>query len=103
MHLARRRVQELRELTVDERLLCVLNRSGSSPVLSDDDVRTVLKQEELWLLPNDYPAVLKAERLGDLIASDSALGAQLYGLAWRLDGLSRPPDAETSLLRRFLS
>jgi len=103
LHLARRRIRELGELTDDERLLCVLNRSGSSPVLNDDDVRTVLEREDLWLLANDYPTVHKAERRGDFIASDTELGTQLYGLAWRLDGLSRPPDAESSLLRRLLS
>ena len=88
LHLARRRVSELTELSVSPKNIHVIfNRAGSRKTLNVEDVADVVGAPVFETLANDYPTVSDAALKGNLISNDTPLGRQFTALAGQIAGV----------------
>ncbi|MBI3695862.1 MAG: hypothetical protein HY238_13605 [Acidobacteria bacterium] len=91
MHLARRKVLELRALGIPtEDLRLVVNRVGSKRSFSAEEVAASIGLPVTWILRNDYKAVNAASLGGRLVQEDCELGKQFQELAWNIMSLRQP-------------
>jgi Flp pilus assembly CpaE family ATPase len=88
LHLARRKVQQIRALGVpNDRLRLVVNRASSWGSLGVKDIGRIVGVPVSWALDNDYAALRDAVWNGGLVEEDSTLAAQLRGLGRSVMGL----------------
>jgi pilus assembly protein CpaE len=87
LHLARRRVTELRELGVNkDRIGLIVNRIDSKQQLREKEIEQAVGLPVARALSNDYSAVSTAATKGLLLDADSSLGRQLHSLACHIAG-----------------
>ena len=103
LHLARRRVSELRDLGLSQKNIhLVLNRAGSKKTLTVDDVAEVVGVPVFDTLSNDYSSVSDAALKGGLVPADSTLGRELASLARHMTGVQattrKKPDKKWGFL-----
>lgn len=104
LHLARRKVQQIRSMGVPgERLRLIVNRTGSWGSLGLEDVGKIAGVPVSWALMNDYAALRDAVWNGGLVQQGSGLAKQLRELGWSIMGVdaqvaeeSAVPDAVSS-------
>jgi Flp pilus assembly CpaE family ATPase len=81
LHLARRKVQQIRSMGVaSDRLRLIVNRAGSWGSLGIEDVGRIVGVPVSWALDNDYAALRDATWNGGLVKEGSALARQLFEL-----------------------
>ena len=81
LHLARRRVREIKAGGVDDSSLrLVVSRWNERSVLGEPDIASVVGLPIAFKLPNDYAGIRDADRQGGLIASGRKLGRELRKL-----------------------
>ncbi len=107
LHLARRRVGELLDLSLaQENIRLVLNRVGSKKSLDPADVEEMVGVPVTAVIENDYNAFTDAYMKGSLVRPESKLGKQIGKLARGIMGIDdkSPAKSETrSRWRSFLS
>ena len=104
LHLARRRVNELRDLGLSPKNIhLVLNRTGSKKTLNVDDVAEVVGVPVFDTLSNDYSSVSDAALKGGLVPADSTLGRELASLARHMTGLQATTRKKPGKKWGFLS
>jgi Flp pilus assembly CpaE family ATPase len=81
LHLAKRKIDRMRHLGVEnEKLRLLLNRSGSNRALDATQIERITGIPVQWALDNDYRAVAQAALRGGLIPKETALAQQLEHL-----------------------
>jgi MinD-like ATPase involved in chromosome partitioning or flagellar assembly len=97
LHLARRKVQQIRAMGVaSERLRLIVNRAGSWGSLGVQDVGKIVGVPVSWALNNDYAALRDAVWNGGLVQDGSELAKQLRELGWSVMGVDAPVVAESA-------
>ncbi len=97
LHLARRKVQQIRAMGVaSERLRLIVNRAGSWGSLGVGDVGKIVGVPVSWALNNDYAALRDAVWNGGLVQDGSELARQLRELGWSVMGVDAPVVAESA-------
>jgi MinD-like ATPase involved in chromosome partitioning or flagellar assembly len=97
LHLARRKVQQIRAMGVPgERLRLIVNRAGSWGSLGVQDVGKIVGVPVSWALNNDYAALRDAVWNGGLVQDGSELSKQLRELGWSVMGVDAPVAAESA-------
>ena len=97
LHLARRKVQQIRAMGVPgERLRLIVNRAGSWGSLGVQDVGKIVGVPVSWALNNDYAALRDAVWNGGLVQDGSELAKQLRELGWSVMGVDAPVAAESA-------
>lgn len=97
LHLARRKVQQIRAMGVPgERLRLIVNRTGSWGSLGVQDVGKIVGVPVSWALNNDYAALRDAVWNGGLVQDGSELAKQLRELGWSVMGVDAPVAAESA-------
>jgi pilus assembly protein CpaE len=82
LHLARRKVQQLRDAGVEnDRLGLLVNRVGAWGSFQPSEVQRVVGVPVVWTLDNDYASLHDATLAGGLVADDSSLGKQFHEFA----------------------
>jgi MinD-like ATPase involved in chromosome partitioning or flagellar assembly len=98
LHLARRKVQQIRAMGVPgERLRLIVNRAGSWGSLGVQDVGKIVGVPVSWALNNDYAALRDAVWNGGLVQDGSELAKQLRELGWSVMGVDAPVAAESAV------
>jgi MinD-like ATPase involved in chromosome partitioning or flagellar assembly len=98
LHLARRKVQQIRAMGVaSERLRLIVNRAGSWGSLGVQDVGKIVGVPVSWALNNDYAALRDAVWNGGLVQDGSELAKQLRELGWSVMGVDAPVVAESAV------
>jgi pilus assembly protein CpaE len=98
LHLARRKVQQIRAMGVPgERLRLIVNRAGSWGSLGVQDVGKIVGVPVSWALNNDYAALRDAVWNGGLVQDGSELSKQLRELGWSVMGVDAPVAAESAV------
>jgi MinD-like ATPase involved in chromosome partitioning or flagellar assembly len=97
LHLARRKVQQIRAMGVPgERLRLIVNRTGSWGSLGLEDVGKIAGVPVSWALMNDYAALRDAVWNGGLVQQGSGLATQLRELGWSVMGVDAQVAAESA-------
>jgi MinD-like ATPase involved in chromosome partitioning or flagellar assembly len=97
LHLARRKVQQIRAMGVPgERLRLIVNRAGSWGSLGVQDIGKIVGVPVSWALNNDYAALRDAVWNGGLVQDGSELSKQLRELGWSVMGVDAPVAAESA-------
>jgi MinD-like ATPase involved in chromosome partitioning or flagellar assembly len=97
LHLARRKVQQIRAMGVPgERLRLIVNRAGSWGSLGVQDIGKIVGVPVSWALNNDYAALRDAVWNGGLVQDGSELAKQLRELGWSVMGVDAPVAAESA-------
>jgi Flp pilus assembly CpaE family ATPase len=97
LHLARRKVQQIRAMGVPgERLRLIVNRTGSWGSLGLEDVGKIAGVPVSWALMNDYAALRDAVWNGGLVQQGSALARQLRELGWSIMGVDAQVAEESA-------
>jgi pilus assembly protein CpaE len=90
VHLARRRISELRDIGVaPPRLRLVLNRNGSHSWIGAEELRLATGLPVSSVLDNDYARLHAAVVRGEIISPRSRLGRQMAALGCRLGVLGK--------------
>ena len=96
LHLARRKVQQIRALGVpNERMRLIVNRASSWGSLGVEDIGRIVGVPVSWALDNDYAALRDAVWNGGLVEEGSTLAAQLRKLGRSIMGLDAEAEVET--------
>jgi pilus assembly protein CpaE len=104
LHLARRKVQQIRAMGVPgERLRLIVNRAGSWGSLGVQDVGKIVGVPVSWALNNDYAALRDAVWNGGLVQDGSELSKQLRELGWSVMGVDAPVAAESAAPAEIVS
>jgi MinD-like ATPase involved in chromosome partitioning or flagellar assembly len=91
LHLARRKVQQIRALGVpNDRMRLIVNRASSWGSLGVKDIGKIVGVPVSWALDNDYAALRDAVWNGGLVEEGSTLAAQLRSLGWSVMGREAP-------------
>lgn len=80
LHLARIKIERLRNEGAGDKVRLLLNRIGAWGGLAKDRIERVVGVPVDWVLDNDYAAVRRAVWEGGLVAPETALGSQLRQL-----------------------
>jgi MinD-like ATPase involved in chromosome partitioning or flagellar assembly len=97
LHLARRKVQQIRAMGVPgERLRLIVNRTGSWGSLGLEDVGKIAGVPVSWALMNDYAALRDAVWNGGLVQEGSGLARQLRELGWSIMGVDAQVAEESA-------
>ena len=97
LHLARRKVQQIRAMGVPgERLRLIVNRTGSWGSLGLEDVGKIAGVPVSWSLINDYAALRDAVWNGGLVQQGSQLAKQLRELGWSVMGVDAQVAEEST-------
>jgi pilus assembly protein CpaE len=90
LHLAREKVQFLKQLDLESRISVVLNRTTKKPLFNAKQVEELLGLPVIRVFPNDYLAVHKSVTAGKLLAKTTELGKaftdfgdELTGKVWQ--------------------
>jgi pilus assembly protein CpaE len=81
LHLAREKLQYLRQIDLADRVAILLNRCQKRALVSPHQVEELLGQPVLMTFANDYQGVHKAMTAGKAVDSGSELGRQFNQLA----------------------
>jgi pilus assembly protein CpaE len=81
LHLAREKLQYLRQIDLADRVAILLNRCQKRALVSPHQVEELLGQPVLMTFANDYQGVHKAMTAGRAVDSSSELGRQFNQLA----------------------
>jgi len=100
MHLAKQKLEFLRERELSGRVEIILNRTKARAAYNQDTVEEVLGKPVRWSFSNDYAGVTNAMREGTTVASGSELGQQIRKFA---ESLCESPAAESEAPRKFLN
>lgn len=104
LHLARRRLDQMKALGVDlASVRLIVNRSNSKNAISKSTIEGALKMTIDFSVPNDYEAVNEAAVRGGLVASGSRLSESLETLTRHIFGIDGEPEQKSGPWRRFLS
>lgn len=104
LHLAKRRVGELRDLGLPaESVRLVLNRVGGKKSLKQGDVEELVGVPVSAAIDNDYNALTDAYMKGALVRPESPLGRQLGALARQIMGLPPEPAEKPAARNRWRS
>jgi len=91
LHLAREKLQYLRNLDLGDRVAILLNRCQKRALVDPAQVEELLQQPVLMTFPNDYQGVVRATTAGKAVDAASDLGRQFSALAQYM--LERKPQA----------
>jgi pilus assembly protein CpaE len=91
LHLAREKLQYLRNLDLGDRVAILLNRCQKRALVDPSQVEELLQQPVLMTFPNDYQGVVRATTAGKAVDAASDLGRQFSALAQYM--LERKPQA----------
>ena len=92
LHLARRKIDELRRAGLAEKALrLVLNRADGPGAMGRSEVEETLQLPVTWTLSNDYVAMRQASLTATLIRGDHELARQFRSIARELLGIG-PED-----------
>ncbi len=104
IHLARRRLDQMKALGVDlANVRLIVNRSNSKNAISDSMIEDALGMEIDFSLPNDFEAVNQAAVRGGLVASGSRLSDSFDALTRHIFGIEADPGHKAGSWKRFLS
>lgn len=105
LHLARRRLNQMKALGVDlAKVRLIVNRSDSKRAISKATIEDALRLKIEFALPNDFEAVNQAAVRGGLVESGSPLAERLEGLTSHIFGVKAEPAQKAgSSWKRFLS
>jgi pilus assembly protein CpaE len=104
LHLARRRLDQMKALGVDvAKVRLIVNRSNSKNAVSRPTIEDALGMPIDFSIPNDFEAVNQAAVHGGLVASGSRLSASLDALTLHICGIEADPAQKAGLWKRFLS
>lgn len=104
LHLAKRRVGELRELGLPtESIRLVLNRVGGKKSLKTEDVEELVGVPVSAAIENDYNAFTEAYMKGALVRPESPLGRQLGALARDIMGIEEETTEKPAARSRWRS
>lgn len=104
IHLARRRLDQMKALGVDlANVRLLLNRSNSKNGVSKSTIEGALGIPIDFSVPNDYEAVSQAAVRGGLVASGSRLAESLGELTRHIFGICSMPAEKSVSWKRFLS
>jgi pilus assembly protein CpaE len=104
LHLARRRLDQMRALGVDAtKVRLIVNRSNSKSAISKSKIEGALKMAIDFSVPNDFEAVNQAAVRGGLVASGSRLSESLEALTRHILGVDDDPEQKAAAWKRFLS
>jgi Flp pilus assembly CpaE family ATPase len=101
MHMARRKLAQLDELGLGDKVWVVLNQSGGRHLFCQADAEKVLGRSARFVIPEDRNAISDAVQQAAFVRSSSTLGRRLAGLAADLAVESSAP-APVPPARRFL-
>jgi pilus assembly protein CpaE len=104
LHLARRRLDQMRALGVDAtKVRLIVNRSNTKSAISKSTIEGALKMAIDFSVPNDFEAVNQAAVRGGLVASGSRLSESLEALTRHILGVDDDPEQKAAAWKRFLS
>lgn len=105
LHLAKQKIERIREFGIDEsRLRLLVNRVGSWGAVETRHIEQITGLSAHWALENDYPAVRGAALRGGLVSSDTELAQQLAHFSEHLieellpSSQSAKPHADSALV-----
>lgn len=98
LHLARQKLQVLRQLELADRTAVLLNRSQRKMVISREQIEQLLGMEVFLDFPNDYRGVHRAMTEATEVESKTDLGRQFAQLAMQLSG--REPEHKPEAPRK---
>ena len=90
LHLAREKVQFLKQLDLESRISVVLNRSTKKPMFTAKQVEELVGVPVIRVFPNDYLAVHRSVTAGKLLAKTTELGKAFAEFGDELTGKVRP-------------
>ena len=103
IHLARRRLDEMKTLGVDlAGIRLIVNRSDSKNAVSKSTIEDALGMAVDFSLPNDFAAVNQAAVRGGLVASESRLSESLDALTRHIFGVGADQEQKAGSWKRFL-
>jgi pilus assembly protein CpaE len=103
LHLARRRLDQMRALGVDtSSVRLIVNRSNSKNAISKSTIEDALNMAIDFSIPNDFEAVNEAAVRGGLVASGSRLSESLEALTRHIFGIG-DDQQKAGPWKRFLS
>ncbi len=101
LHLARRRMDELRQAGLSEKALrLILNRVDGPGALSQSEVEAALQAPVTWTLTNDYAALRRASLNASLVEGGHALARQFRSIARDLLGIGPEDEGPEDGTRR---
>ncbi len=103
LHLAREKMEFLRTLDLDGRILVVLNRVHKKAAFTKDEVEKLLGAPVVNAFPNDYVAVNLALAEGTALPANSALGIAFssFGESLIEDKVSQPAGHKRKFFEFF--
>jgi Flp pilus assembly CpaE family ATPase len=103
IHLAHRRLDQLRALGVDlGKVRLLVNRFDSQNAVSESTIEDAIGLAVDYSLPNDFEAVTQASMKGGLVAPTSPLAHGLEGLTRRILGIVPDQKEQASPWKRLL-
>ncbi|BDC50326.1 hypothetical protein F183_A26420 [Bryobacterales bacterium F-183] len=90
VHLAKRRMEQLRGRGLAPRVKVILNRHHGRAALTPKDLEGILRTDLFAVLDNDYAGLQRALLNGRPVDSDTPLGRQFADLSRRLCGIEAP-------------
>lgn len=105
LHLAREKVQFLKQFDLEGRIAVLLNRAGKRPLFSAKQVEELLDLPVLRVFPNDYEAIRQSVTAGALLPKTSELGKAFTQFADSLmeGSVSAKPQPRARRLFEFIS
>ena len=109
LHLAREKYQFLEKLELGDRVTILLNRTTKRPVISSEQIQSLLGLPVTLSLPNDYMGVHRALTAGQAVDPKSDLGRQYKILADTMlekrpaDGAAKAKPKATKSFADFFS
>jgi pilus assembly protein CpaE len=92
LHLARQRMNLLRDLDIGDRVNVLLNRWGKRNAISINQIEDLLDAPVFESFPNDYGGVHKSLVAGTPVEPHSELGKRFTGLARRILNVNERPE-----------
>jgi pilus assembly protein CpaE len=103
LHLAREKMQFLKQLDLSGRVSIVLNRASSKMLFSKAQVEEIVGHPVVHVFPNDYNGVNKAVTAGTLVAPNSEVGKTCATFADSLIGQSQGRSGNRRKFLEFFS
>ncbi len=100
LHLARKKLEELSRLNLEDRVRLVLNRWSENSLIGRPQIEDMLEMPIRHSIDNEYHAIYRTQIAGKAIIRNSKLGVQIDNLARDILGLG---DADDAGGRRSLS
>lgn len=106
LHLAREKLEFLKNIDLAERVKVVLNRNHRRAVIGAEQIQNLLGLPVFATFNNDYQGVHRALQAGRAVEADSELGKQFSGFATRVlghkaEGPKTKPEGRSKLAEYF--